>query len=72
MRHSGNYATMVNQRYLRNGVQIKLYIYDELDRFVTMGSVLLSTGDIDHMLNGINEHNRREAERDQLPLPPWQ
>lgn len=72
MRHSGNYVTMISQRYLLNGVELKLYTYDELDRFVAVGKLLLSTGDIDHMLTGIAEQVRRQREEEQEPLPPWQ
>lgn len=72
MRHSGNYATMVQQKYFLNGIEIKLYIYDELDRFVTLGSILLSDADLTHMQRGIELKRREEADKEQPPLPPWQ
>lgn len=72
MRHSGNYATMISQKYFLNGIEIKLYIYDELDRFVTVGSILLGESDLTHMLRGIALKRQEEAEQEQQPLPPWQ
>lgn len=72
MRHSGNYATMIQQTYLLNGVEIKLYVHDELDRFVTKAGILFSTADLRHILDGIELHRRKEAEKEQQPLPPWQ
>lgn len=72
MRHSGNYCTTISTRYLLNGVELKIYTYDELDRFVTVGGLLLSGADLEHHLRGIAEALRRHREEEQVPLPPWQ
>lgn len=72
MRHSGNYAQTVADRYELGGVITKLYVYDELDRFVTVANLRLSRRDLEHFLSGIDEVRKEHEDRQQPKLPPWQ
>lgn len=72
MRHSGNYGTIISTKYLLNGVEQKIYVYDELDRFVTVATILYSTDDLRLYQDGIAEQRERHRQEAQIPLPPWQ
>lgn len=65
MRHSGNTATAINQTYGGEGVTIKVYVHDEVGRFVTVTSLSLSTRDLENHLDGIR---RRRIELDNPTL----
>lgn len=71
MRHSGNYAQSISDRYELGSVKLKLYVYDELDRFFTVADFKLSERDLTYLLDGILEERKRHAEREQPTLPPW-
>lgn len=72
MRHSGNRSTIIDSQYELGGVVIRQYVYDELERFVTVTQLVLTKADLEHALNGIRGARELHAVADQPPLPPWQ
>nr|CRY97803.1 hypothetical protein [uncultured prokaryote] len=65
MRHSGNWSTVIDQTYGGEGVTMKIYVYDEVGRFVTVSSLSLGTRELETHLTGVR---LRREELDQLPL----
>ena len=65
MRHSGNVASRIDQTYGGEGVTLKVYVHDELGRFVTVASLSLGLKEVEAMVSGITQ---RRAELDTLPL----
>lgn len=63
---SGNTAKVVDQTYGGEGVTLTLYVYDELDRFVTVTRASLSTKELTDHLAGI--HRRRVDLEDERQL----
>ena len=64
-RHSGNYALTVGETFGGEGCTMKVYVYDEVDRFVTVARLSFSTKELTSLLNGVM---MRRAELDQDPL----
>lgn len=65
MRHSGNYARVLDKTYGGEGVTMKIYVYDEIDRFVTVSSLSLGTREVKDILEGI-EYRRNELDQGSL------
>jgi len=65
MSHSGNTATVVDVTYGGEGCTARIYVHDELQRFVTVARVSFSTKDLTVMLDGVL---KRRAELDQATL----
>lgn len=63
MSHAGRYAKLVNETYGGEGVTMKIYVYDEVDRFVTVCSFSLGLKTMENLVQGI--HDRRAALDDQ-------
>lgn len=61
MRHSGNTATVVDCSYGGEGVTLKIYVDDEVGRFVTVTSLSLGLKDLHKLVEGVH---RRRAELD--------
>lgn len=62
MRHSGNIGHVINQTYGGEGVTMKVYVYDEVGRFVTVASLALGEKEVQHHLDGI-AIRKRELEQ---------
>lgn len=65
---SKNRGELIDTTYGGEGATMKVYIYDEHHRFVTLTSLSLGTGQLSHMLNKIEERRR---ELDECTEPMW-
>lgn len=65
MRHSGNVATVIDQTYGGEGATVKLYVHDELGRFVTVASLSFSRTELEALQTGVM---RRRIELDNPTL----
>lgn len=69
MRHSGNYAKVISTEYTPQVVRIKVYVLDELDRFVTVCHLSMDRKQIAFYQGGMELAARQEGDDAQMPLP---
>lgn len=60
MRHSGNTASVIDTTYGGEGCTMRIYVHDEVGRFVTVATLSLGTKEVAARLEGI------QARRDEL------
>ena len=71
MRHSGNYGTVISTHYQEGCISVKVYVYDELDRFQTVAGVELTELQLGHWLSGMKKYRElcgEEAAQPELPF----
>lgn len=69
MRHSGNTGTVVGAEYTPSTATLKLYVHDELERFVTVAKLTVDRKQLSFWLGGMELAAEREGEDAQMPLP---
>lgn len=69
MRHSGNTGKVVGAEYRPEQGALKIYVYDEVERFITVASVKFTRKDLAFWLGGLDLAKTREGEEAQEPLP---
>lgn len=72
MNHSGNVATIVDKQYLLGEVLLRVYVHDEVGRFVTVANLTVSDRYLARMREGIEQTAIDHAASGQQVLPPWQ
>lgn len=65
MRHSGNTGSVIDQTFGGEGATMKVYVHDEMGRFVTVANLSLGTREIEALLDGI-QRRRDELEQGTL------
>lgn len=65
MRHSGNTGTAISESYGGEGVTLKIYVHDELGRFVTVAGLSFGLKDLERYVSGVKQ---RRADLDTMPL----
>ena len=69
MRHATNRADIVTVKHMPGGVTIRVYIYDEANRFVTCANLTLTPRDFAHWQAGIEDAKDQARMREQGTLP---
>ena len=69
MRHSQNRADIVTVKHQPGGVVIRVYIYDEANRFVTCANLTLTPRDFAHWQAGIEDAKEQLKLQAQDELP---